>query len=77
MSVELNVAITVTSIPLIRPLFKRRTASVIGGEEQKFDTISLNHSAFSTKGTSREVPPSLSSQENIMPYTPHEQYEIG
>ena len=67
---------TVTSIPLIRPLFKRRNPIVIEETEQKLDTISLNHSAFSTKGTSRIVPASISSQENIMPRMPHDLYEM-
>jgi hypothetical protein len=74
--VELNVVIIVTSIPLIRPLFKRRKRQLIEPENTKWDdTITLN-SAYSIKGArSRAAPMSISSQENIVPHLP-DQYEM-
>jgi hypothetical protein len=73
--VELNVVITVTSIPLIRPLFGRRKPPLSEPENPtKWETRSLS-SAFSVKGlSSRAAALSISSQENIVPRLP--EYEM-
>lgn len=74
MAVEQDVVITVTSIPLIRPLLKRRKRVVVE-TDQKWDAITLN-STFSRRGTTmRAASSSISSQENIVPYS-REQYEM-
>ena len=74
-SVELNVVITVTSIPLIRALFQRRKPPSSEQESPtKWETRSLS-SAFSVKGlSSGAAAMSISSQENIVPHLP--EYEM-
>lgn len=75
-SVEFNVVIIVTSIPLIRPLFKRRKPQLIEAENTKWDdTVTLNSAHSIKRARSRAVPTSMSSQENIVPYLP-DQYEM-
>jgi hypothetical protein len=75
-SVELNVVIIVTSIPLIRPLFKRRKPQLIEPEKAKWDdTVTLNSAYSSKRARSRGAPISVSSQENIVPHLP-DQYEM-
>ena len=74
-SVELNVVITVTSIPLVRALFQRRKPPSSEQESPtKWETRSLS-SAFSVKGlSSGAAAMSISSQENIVPHLP--EYEM-
>ncbi|KAK3686623.1 hypothetical protein LTR37_019645 [Vermiconidia calcicola] len=74
MSVELNVVIIVSSIPFLRPLFRKRRRAVEQQAPTQWHTTSFT-SAFSKKGMRTTTHHSLSSQDNIMPYHPH--YEMA